>query len=47
MNTEVGYANGRTENPIYEDVCYGNTYFAEVCLIDYDENIISSLNALF
>lgn len=41
MNTEVGYANGRTENPTYEDVCYGNTYFAEVCLIDYDENIIS------
>ena len=40
MNTEVGYANGRTENPTYEDVCYGNTYFAEVCLIDYDENII-------
>src|SRR6476620_7934432 len=41
MNTEVGYANGRTENPTYEDVCYGNTYFAEVCLIDYDENMIS------
>jgi peptide-methionine (S)-S-oxide reductase len=41
MNTQVGYANGRTENPTYEDVCYGNTYFAEVCLIDYDENIIS------
>ena len=40
MNTEVGYANGRTENPTYEDVCYGNTYFAEVCSIDYDENII-------
>ena len=41
INTEVGYANGRTENPTYEDVCYGNTYFAEVCLIDYDEDIIS------
>ncbi len=41
INTEVGYANGRTINPTYEDVCYGNTYFAEVCVIDYDESIIS------
>ncbi|WP_346869283.1 peptide-methionine (S)-S-oxide reductase MsrA [Clostridium sp. UBA5119] len=40
-NTEVGYANGRTTNPTYEDVCYGNTNFAEVCVIDYDESIIS------
>ncbi len=40
-NIEVGYANGRTANPTYEDVCYGNTYFAEVCVIDYDESIIS------
>ena len=32
VSTEVGYANGRTENP---------TYFAEVCLVNYDENIIS------
>ena len=40
INTEVGYANGRTENPTYEDVCYKNTYFAEVCLVEYDENIL-------
>lgn len=39
--TEVGYANGRTENPTYEDVCYKNTYFAEVCLVEYDEKILS------
>ena len=41
VSTEVGYANGRTENPTYEDVCTKNTYFAEVCLVNYDENIIS------
>ena len=39
--TEVGYANGRTENPTYEDVCYKNTYFAEVCLVEYDEKVLS------
>ncbi len=31
VNTEVGYANGKTDNPTYEDICNGNTYFAEVC----------------
>ncbi len=41
VSTEVGYANGRTENPNYEDICTKNTYFAEVCLVNYDENIIS------
>lgn len=39
--TEVGYANGRTENPTYDDVCYKNTYFAEVCKVTYDESILS------
>lgn len=41
INTEVGYANGRTENPTYEDVCYKNTYFAEVCKVEYDDNKVS------
>lgn len=41
IETEVGYANGRTINPTYEDVCHKNTYHAEVCLITYDENIVS------
>ena len=41
VSTEVGYANGRTENPTYEGICTKNTYFAEVCLVNYDENIIS------
>lgn len=41
VNTEVGYANGRTENPTYEEVCMKNTFFAEVCFVEYDENILS------
>lgn len=41
ISTEVGYANGRTLNPTYEDVCYKNTYFAEVCYVSYDENKLS------
>lgn len=41
INTEVGYANGRTENPTYEDVCYKNTYFAEVCKVKYDDSKVS------
>ena len=44
--TEVGYANGRGENPTYEDICYTNTYYAEVCKILYDENEISLENIL-
>ena len=46
VSTEVGYANGRTENPTYEDVCYKNTYFAEACLVEYDEHILSLENLL-
>jgi peptide-methionine (S)-S-oxide reductase len=41
ISTEVGYANGRTLNPTYEDICYKNTYFAEVCEVTYDENKLS------
>lgn len=39
--TSVGYANGKTQNPTYEQVCTGKTGFAETVLIDYDTNIIS------
>lgn len=40
-DTKVGYANGHTENPTYEEVCAGTTGHAETCLIYYDENVIS------
>ena len=38
--TEVGYANGRTENPSYEDVCYKNTGHAETVKVEYDPNVL-------
>ena len=38
--TAVGYAAGSTENPTYEDVCYGDTNHAEVVKVVYDPNII-------
>ncbi len=40
-NAEVGYANGNTENPSYEDVCYKNTGHAETVYVQYDPDIIS------
>lgn len=39
--TTVGYANGKTQNPTYEEVCTGKTGFAETVLIEYDNNVIS------
>lgn len=41
ISTEVGYANGRTANPTYEDICYKNTGFAEASYVKYDETKIS------
>ena len=39
--TEVGYANGHTENPTYEDVCFRETGHAETVKVVYDPGIIS------
>jgi len=39
--TKVGYGQGITENPSYQEVCTGKTKHAEVVEISYDENIIS------
>lgn len=44
--TEVGYANGRTRNPSYEDVCRGDTGFAEVVKIVYDSSEVDLLGIL-
>lgn len=41
VDTEVGYANGMTENPTYEDVCRKNTGYAETVYVTYDPSVIS------
>ena len=47
--TAVGYSAGFTENPVYEDVCSGNTNHAEVVKVVYDPKKIklSSLLKIF
>ncbi len=37
LETEAGYANGRTERPTYQQVCYDNTGHAETVKVTYDE----------
>ena len=39
--TEVGYANGHTENPTYKDVCTDKTGFAETVRVSYDTERVS------
>lgn len=41
INTRVGYANGNTINPSYEDLKMHNATHAETVKIDYDENVTS------
>lgn len=40
IRTEVGYANGPTENPSYQEVCAGSGH-AETVRVDYDSEVIS------
>ena len=39
QETEVGYANGKTENPTYEEVCAG-TGHAETVKVTFDEAVL-------
>lgn len=41
IKTEVGYANGKTKNPTYEEVLIGDTDFAETVFIKYNPKEIS------
>lgn len=36
IDTEVGYANGTTKTPSYDDVCYNSTGHAETVKVKYD-----------
>lgn len=38
VDTEVGYANGKVENPSYEEVCTGLTDAAETVKVAYDDD---------
>ena len=40
VNTEVGFANGETENPTYKEVYTDQTGFAETVHITYDEQVV-------
>lgn len=40
LETEVGYANGNTENPTYEEVCHYNTGHAEAVKVVYENTVI-------
>jgi peptide-methionine (S)-S-oxide reductase len=41
VSTLVGYAGGFLPNPTYEQVCTGNTGYAEVVKVEYDSKVIS------
>ncbi len=40
-DVESGYANGHTPNPTYRDICTGDTGYAEVIKITYDDTVIT------
>ncbi len=40
LETEVGYANGNTKNPSYEEVCHRNTGHAETVKVVYENTVI-------
>ncbi|KAG1665390.1 hypothetical protein FOA52_015800 [Chlamydomonas sp. UWO 241] len=41
ISTEVGYCNGETDSPTYEQVCSGNTGHAEVVQVTYNPDEVS------
>lgn len=50
IETETGYANGKTENPSYEEVCKNDTGHAETVRVVYNPEILPLgvlLNAFF
>jgi peptide methionine sulfoxide reductase msrA/msrB len=40
LSTEAGYANGKTINPSYEEVCRGDTGHAETVRVQYDPSLV-------
>lgn len=46
ISTEVGYANGNTPCPTYQDVCYKNTGHTEAVKVVYDSAVINLTSVL-
>lgn len=46
VKVESGYTGGNIENPTYEQVCSGNTGYAEAVQITFDSKILSYENLL-
>jgi peptide methionine sulfoxide reductase msrA/msrB len=46
IETEVGFANGKTENPSYKDVCNKNTGHAETVKVTYNPEVLTLRNLL-
>ncbi len=46
ISTEVGYANGNTIDPTYNDVCHMNTGHTETVKVVYDSQVISLTDIL-
>lgn len=47
VTTTVGYANGKMENPSYEEVCSGKTGHAEAVHVVYNPEVISLTQLLY
>lgn len=41
LETEVGYANGHTENPTYKEVCENETGFVEAVKVIFDDEVVT------
>lgn len=46
ISTRVGYGQGFTGTPTYEEVCSGKTGYTEVCEVTYDETVLSLTKVL-
>ena len=44
--TAVGYSAGNTKNPTYKDICYGETYHAEVVKLVFNPKIIDTFQLI-